>query len=69
MTTIIKTKFKISDDQNINKSRLTANVREFHTASKLILQRIIIPKFMIKRQLFYVKKFQLKEKNLVGICP
>ncbi len=64
MTTFIKTKFKISDDQaNIDKYRLAANITEYDISSKLILQRIIIPKFMMTRQLFYVKMFQLKEKN------
>ena len=46
MTTFIKTKFKISDDQtNIDKYRLAANITEYHIISKLILQRIIITKF------------------------
>ena len=44
MTTLIQTKFKISDDQtNIDKYRLAANITEYHIISKLILQRIIIP--------------------------
>ncbi len=43
MTTFIKTKCKMSDDQtNINKYRLAANITEFHIISKLILLRIII---------------------------
>ena len=43
MTTFIKTKFKISDDQtNIGKYRLAANITEYHIISKVILQRIII---------------------------
>ena len=64
MTTFKKTKFKISDDQtNIDKYRLAANITEFYILSKLILQRIIIPKFMIIRQLFHVKIFQLKEEK------
>ncbi len=51
MTTFI-TKFKISDDQtNIDKYRLAANITEYHIISKLIL----------KRQLFHVKIFRLKE--------
>ncbi len=38
MTTFIKTKFKISDDQsNIDKYRLPANITEYHIISKLIL--------------------------------
>ncbi len=41
MTTFIKTKFKISDDQsNIDKYRLAENITEYHIISKLILQRI-----------------------------
>ena len=43
MTTFIKTKFKISDDQT--KYRLAANITEYHIISKLILQRIIIANF------------------------
>ena len=46
MTTFIKTKFKISDDQtNIGKYRLAANITEYQIISKLILQRIIFTKF------------------------
>ena len=46
MTTFIKTKFKISDDQtNIDKYRLAANITEYHIITKLILQRIIITNF------------------------
>ena len=46
MTTFIKTKFNISDDQtNINKYRLATNITEYHIISKLILQRIIITNF------------------------
>ncbi len=37
MTTFIKTKFEISDDQtNIDKYRLAANITEYHIKSKLI---------------------------------
>ena len=36
MTTFIKTKFKISDDHNIDKYRLAANITEYHIISKLI---------------------------------
>ena len=51
MTTFIKTKFKISYDQtNIDKYRLSANITEYHAISKSILQRIVIPKFMMIRQ-------------------
>ena len=46
MTTFIKTKFKISEDQtNIDKYRLAANITVYHIISKLILQRIIITNF------------------------
>ncbi len=46
MTTFIKTKFKISEDQtNIEKYRLAANITVYHIISKLILQRIIITNF------------------------
>ncbi len=62
ISTFIKTKFKVSDDQtNIDKYRLSANITEYHILSKLILQRIIFPKFMMI--------FQLKENNLVEIGP
>ena len=57
----IKKKFKIPDDQtNIEKYSLAANITEYHIISKLILQRTIIPKFMMVKQLFHVKIFQLK---------
>ena len=46
MTTFIKIKFKISDDQtNIDKYRLSAKITVYHIKSKLILQRIIITNF------------------------
>ena len=46
MTTFIKTKYNISDDQtNIDKYRLATNITEYHIISKLILQRIIITNF------------------------
>ena len=45
MTTFIKTKLKISEDQtNIDKYLLAENITEYHI-SKLILQRIIITNF------------------------
>ena len=50
--------FKKSDDQtDIDKYRVTANITEYHNISKLIFLRIIIPKFMKKRQLFHVKMY------------
>ena len=45
MTTFIKTKFKISDDQTNIEYRSAANITEYHIISKLILQRIIITNF------------------------
>ena len=55
MTTFIKMKFKKSDDHtNIDKYRVAANITKYHIISKLILLRIIIPKFMKIRQLFHV---------------
>ena len=46
MTTFIKTKLKISDDQtNIDKYRSAANITEYHIIPKLILQRISITNF------------------------
>ncbi len=57
MTTLIKTKFKISDEQrNIDKYRLAANITEYHIISKLILQRIII-----------LKNVQVKEEKIIQI--
>ena len=68
MTTFIKTKFKISEDQtNTEKYKLAANITEYHIISKLFLQRIIIPKYIIIRQLFHVKIFQFKEKKEIGL--
>ena len=56
MTAFIKTTLKKSDDQtNIDIYRVAANITEYPIKSKLICLRIIIPKFMIIRQLFYVK--------------
>ena len=45
--TYFRPKFKKSDNQtNIDKCRVAANILEYHTKSKLISLRIIIPKFM-----------------------
>ncbi len=53
MTILLKMKSKKSDDQtNIDKYRLAAKITEYHIISKLFLQRIIILKFMMMRQLF-----------------
>ncbi len=43
MTTFTKTKFKKSDDQtNIDKSRVAANITEYHNIWKLIFLKIVI---------------------------
>ena len=64
MTTFIKTKINITDDQtNIDKYRLAANITEYDIISKLILLRIIIAKFMMTRQLFHVKNVCKTIKN------
>ncbi len=42
---------------NIDKYRVAANIIEYHIISKLIFLRIIIPKFMEKRQLFNLKMY------------
>ncbi len=48
MTTFIKTKFNITDDQtNIDKYRLAANITEYYSISKLILQRIILKNYLV----------------------
>ena len=53
MTTFIKTKFKVSDDQtNIDQYDLAANITEYHIISKLILQRI---KLLWSSESFVVK--------------
>ena len=60
MTTFIKTKVNKSDDQtNKEKYRAAANITEYHIISKIIFRRIIIPKFMKKRQLFRVKNVKI----------
>ena len=47
MTTFIKTKWKKSDyETHIDKFRVAANSIEYHIIVKIILLRIIIPKFM-----------------------
>ena len=46
MTTFIKTKFKISDDEtNIDKYRLAANITECHIILKLI---ILLQNFLVQ---------------------
>ncbi len=61
MATFITANFKKSDDQtNIDNYRTAATITEYHIISKLIFRRLIIPKFMKIRQLFYVKKYIYK---------
>ena len=66
MTTFIKMKFKISDDQtNIDKYRLAPNITEYHIISKLFSLRIFIPKFMMIKRLFHEEEIICKNvKNL-----
>ena len=59
MTTFIKIKFKKSDDQTNN--RVAVNITEYHIISKLIFLKIIILKFMVKSQLFHVKKSKINK--------
>ncbi len=75
MTTFIKKKFNISDDQtNIDKYRLAANITEYHI--KLNLQRIIITNFCgpvshlresTISDLEIPSNFQVKEKKFIQI--
>ncbi len=62
MTTFIKTKFKISDDQtNIDKYRLAANITEYHIIPKLIL-------FDKKEKIFELDvKFPMSSKFFLSI--
>ena len=46
---------KSYNQTNIDKYRVAVIITEYHIISKLILQRIIIQKFMKIRQLFDVK--------------
>ncbi len=65
MTTFIKTKFNISDDQtNIDKYRLAANITVYNILSKIILQRIIITLFEIPIELP-----NQREKKIIQISP
>ena len=45
---------KSDDETNIDKYRVAANITEFHVISKLIFKGITIPKFRMKRQLFFM---------------
>ena len=68
MTTFLKVKLKELDDQtNIVKYRLAANITYYHIISTLIFQRIIIPKFMMIRQLFHVKMYVIMSKINMSI--
>ena len=73
MTTFIKTKFNISDDQtNIDKYKLAANIIEYHIISKLILQRIIISESLKENTISDLESpsnFQVKEKKIIQIGP
>ena len=65
ITKIIEAKFKISDDHtNIDKYRVAANIIEYHIISKLIFLRIIIPKFMMIRQLFQIMYVKMSKINM-----
>ena len=56
MTTFIKAKLEKSDDEtNIEKYIVAANITKYYIISNLFILRIIILKFMMMRQLFYVK--------------
>ncbi len=56
MTTFMKAKLEISDDQtNIDKYRVAANNIEYHIITYLIFLSIVILKFKIIRQLFHIK--------------
>ncbi len=58
MTTFIKAKLKKSEDQtNIVKYRVAPNITKYQIKSNLIFRRNIIPKFMMLRQLFHIKKY------------
>ncbi len=55
ITTFIKAKLKKSDDQNIDKYRVTANITESHIIKKLNFQRIILVLFT---QLYQVSSYR-----------
>ena len=64
MTIFIKAQLKKSDGQTkIDKYRVAVNITEYHIIPKLIFPRIIILKFMVKRQLFHVKNVCNNVKN------
>ncbi len=48
---------------NIDKYRVDTNYTKYHIISKLIFRRIIITKFMMRRQLFRVKNVCNNVKN------
>ena len=58
LTTFIKLKAKLKksiDQTNIDEYRVAANITEYQIISKLIFLRNIIPKFVMIRQILYVK--------------
>ena len=60
----IKAKLKKSEYQtNVDKYRVATNITEQH-----ILSKLIIPKFMIMRQLFYVKNVIIKDVKSCTYC-
>ncbi len=59
MTTFVKAKLKKSNDQaNIVKYRVAANITEYYIQINLPIRKII-PKFMLIRQSFHVKKIHV----------
>ncbi len=65
MTTFIKKKFKISDDQtNIEKYRLAANITEYHIISKLILQKKHYSKIYDDKVIISCKTFPVERKKI-----
>ncbi len=70
MTSFIKGKLRETEEQmNINKYRVAANITEYYIILKLIYLRIIIPKFMMLRQLFQ-KDFLVRIIELLRfLCP
>ena len=67
MTTFIKAKLIQSDDKmNIGEYRVAANITEYHIISKLIFLIMIIPKFIMIRQLFHVKMYVKNQHVYIG---
>ena len=55
MSSELNLKQKLDDQTNIDKYGVGTNITDYHIISKLILLRIIIPKYLKIRQLFHVK--------------